>query len=291
MDNFTFTLQDYKTWSANGLCVCTTGFLLLVHPWSTSRLMLSPSNWKHSSSNISWNIVLTSFLSQTVCGNTHMLTHLFPLSVLRFTLQLSFLCLHTNPHTDPGNSNLTTTARHSLTPSILMYLCQPYSPFQGPSERDYIQWATSTSSANQPGWTASDQNKKRPFWPTKFIHSERSSCQQCIKKRHIKMEDKTPDCLATKPRGLGTPPLIRTSCQQHPTQPCDSTSRSLLNSIADFRPVNHAASGTSSLGADRRPCHYTATQLYTAVIITQQQTKTKSWQVSWKPYSPDCTTR
>jgi len=33
-----------------------------------------------------------------------------------------------------------------------------------------------------------------------------------------------------------------------------------------------------------------ATQLCTTVIITQQQTKTKSQQVSHQPYSPDCTT-
>ena len=72
----------------------------------------------------------------------------FLYSVLYFTSQLSFLCLHTNPHTDPDNSNLTTTARHSLAPSIPIYFHQPYGPFQGPSKRGYIQRAKPTSSAN-----------------------------------------------------------------------------------------------------------------------------------------------
>jgi len=42
----------------------------------------------------------------------------FPYSVIHFTSQLSFLCLHTNPHTDPDNSILTTTAKHSLAPYV-----------------------------------------------------------------------------------------------------------------------------------------------------------------------------
>lgn len=64
MDNFIFTVQDHTTWSAIGLCICTAEFLLLVHSWSTSRLILWHTNWKHSSSHISLNIVLTYFLSQ-----------------------------------------------------------------------------------------------------------------------------------------------------------------------------------------------------------------------------------
>ena len=39
----------------------------------------------------------------------------------RFTSQLSFLCPHTNQHTDLVNSSLTTTAHHSLTPSFSVY--------------------------------------------------------------------------------------------------------------------------------------------------------------------------
>ena len=58
-------LYVYSTRSQNMICQWFM-HLLLVHSWSTSRLMLWPSNWKHSSSHISWNIVLTSFLSQTV---------------------------------------------------------------------------------------------------------------------------------------------------------------------------------------------------------------------------------
>jgi len=71
------------------------------------------------------------------------------------------------------------------------------------------------------GWTAGDWNKKRPFRPTKFIHSERSICQKHIKKGHIKTEDTTPNCPATMPRGPDTPPLIQTSCSstQHQSQP------------------------------------------------------------------------
>jgi len=54
-----------------------------------------------------------------------------------------------------------------------------------------------------------------------FIHSERSICQQHIEKGHLKMEDMMPDCPATKPCGLGTPPFIQTSCSstQHQLQP------------------------------------------------------------------------
>jgi len=84
---------------------------------------------------------------------------------------------------------------------------------------------------------------------------------------HIKMEDTTPDCPATKPRGPGTPPLTRDT-QQQPI----STSRSRPNSTVDLRPINRVTSGSSSLAADRKPRHYMATPLYTAVIFTQQQT-------------------
>jgi hypothetical protein len=54
------------------------------------------------------------------------------------------------------------------------------------------------------GWTASDQNKRRPFWPTKR-HSEGSNCRQHIKKK----KERTSDCPATMPRGPGTPPFSR----------------------------------------------------------------------------------
>ena len=123
---------------------------------------------------------------------------------------------------------------------------------------------------------------------TKFIHRERGICEQHMKKGRFKMEDTTPNCPATKPRGPGSPRLIRASCSS--TQPHVSTSRILLSSTADPWPVNSAASSTSSLAPNRRPRHYMATQLYTTVITTQQQTKTKSRQVSRKPHSPDCTT-
>ena len=62
------------------------------------------------------------------------------------------------------------------------------------------------------GWTAGDRNKKRPFCPTRFIHLERSVCEQHIKKGHNKTEYMMPNCPATKPHGPGTPPLIWTSC-------------------------------------------------------------------------------
>jgi len=103
---------------------------------------------------------------------------------------------------------------------------------------------------------------------TNFIHSERSICQQHIKKGHIETEDTTPDCPATKSHGPGTPRLVRAPCSS--TQPHDITSRSLFNFTVHLWPVNCAASGTLSLAAARRPRCYTATQLYTAVIITQQ---------------------
>ena len=71
------------------------------------------------------------------------------------------------------------------------------------------------------GWTAGDRNKKRPFWPMSFIYSEGSIWQQHIKKGHLKTEHTTPNCLATKPHGPDTPPLIQTSCSstQHQSQP------------------------------------------------------------------------
>jgi len=41
-------------------------------------------------------------------GHPHVIPSPSPIQS-RFTSQLSFLRLHTNPHTDPDNSNLTTT--------------------------------------------------------------------------------------------------------------------------------------------------------------------------------------
>jgi len=51
------------------------------------------------------------------CHHIHF-TH----SVFRFTSQLSFLSIDTNQQTDPDKSCLTTKAKHSLTPSITIYL-------------------------------------------------------------------------------------------------------------------------------------------------------------------------
>jgi len=63
------------------------------------------------------------------------LTALFPLSV------------H-HQHTDQDNSSLTTTTNHSLTPSsVSVYLHQQR---KGLLQRNYLQGATPTSSANQP---------------------------------------------------------------------------------------------------------------------------------------------
>ena len=77
-------------------------------------------------------------------------------------------------------------------------------------------------------------------WLCNEIHSERSNCLQ-----HIKTEDTAPDCPATKPRGPGKPPLIRTYCSstQHQSQPLQShrgppasQPRSQRYSIAHGRP-------------------------------------------------------
>ena len=100
---------------------------------------------------------------------------------------------------------------------------------------------------------------------TRFIHLERSICQQHIKEGQVKTEDTTPDCPATKPHGPGTPWLIRAPCSS--TQPHDSTACSLFDFTVHLRPDKRAASGTSLLAADQRPLHYIATQLYIAVII------------------------
>jgi hypothetical protein len=70
-----------------------------------------------------------------------------------------------------------------------------------------------------------------------------------------------------QPHGLDTPPLIW-DIQQQPI----STSRSRLNSTADLRPINRVTSDSSSPAAYRRPREDMATQLYTAVNTTQQQT-------------------
>jgi hypothetical protein len=59
-------------------------------------------------------------------------------------------------------------------------------------------------------WTAGDQNKRRPVWPTNG-HLEGVTCLWHIKKvlllRHIKKQETMPECLATMPCGPGTPSL------------------------------------------------------------------------------------
>ena len=205
----------------------------------------------------------------------------FPYSAFRFTSQLSFLCLHTNPHTDSDNSNLTTTARHSLASSIPTYLCQPYGPFQGPSKQDYVQRAMPTSSGNQPmaeqaGQRATGIKRGHSDQQNSFIRKG-VSVNSTSRKDTSRQKTRRP---TARPRRLVDRAHHRSS--RHPPAAL-STSRSLLNSTADLRPVNRVASGTSSLAADQRPSHYMATQFNTAVIITQQQTKTKSRQVSHKP--------
>jgi len=192
----------------------------------------------------------------------------FPYSVLCFTSQLSFLCLHTNPHNDPDNSNFTTTARHSLAPSIPTHLRKPYGPFQGPSKRDYIR-ATPTSSDNQPMTEQTGQQATG----IKRGHSDQQN--SFIRKGHIKTEDTTPECPAMKPRGPGTPPLIQTFCSstQHQSQPpqfhCGppaSQSRSQRYIIACGRPEASSLHGNPAIHRSR---HSTAD-------------KTKSREVSHK---------
>ena len=57
----------------------------------------------------------------------------FSYSVLRFASQLSFLCLHTNPHTDPDNSRVTDTVYSVLRfASQLSFLCLHANPHTDP---------------------------------------------------------------------------------------------------------------------------------------------------------------
>jgi len=86
------------------------------------------------------------------------------------TLQLSFLCLHTNLHTDQVKCSLTTTANHSLTPAFSVYFHEQRKrpPASGlPSESHSYQLCQPAN--GRAGWTAGDRNKRSPFWPTGFI--------------------------------------------------------------------------------------------------------------------------
>jgi len=111
----------------------------------------------------------------TLWGHPHVIPSPSPIQS-RFTSQLSFLCLHTNPHTDPDNSNLTTTAIHSLTPSFSVYLREPKNGPPGPSQVGLHSMSHAyqlCQPANgRAGWTTGDRNKKSSFCPTRFIHLE-----------------------------------------------------------------------------------------------------------------------
>jgi hypothetical protein len=87
-----------------------TAQMFLQFCW-TVTLLLPPTYWLYFLHTFKHNVV--DIVGTPTCHSIS-----FPYSALRFTSQLSFLCLHTNPHTDPDNSNLTTTARHSFAPSF-----------------------------------------------------------------------------------------------------------------------------------------------------------------------------
>jgi hypothetical protein len=174
------------------------------------------------------------------------------------TLQLSFLCPYTNQVTDLVNSSVTTTANHSLTPSFSVYF---HKQRKRPLTHRTTFWKPCPSALPTSQWqgrlTSSDLHKRS------HLTSEREFIQKGVTNnthQERTHQYKRPDCPATQPSGPGTPPLIRASCS--------STSRS-LNSTADLQPTNRVASGSSSLAADRRPRHYMATQLFSAVNITQ----------------------
>ena len=114
------------------------------------------------------------------------LTALLPLSVPQST------------HTDLVNGSLTITANHYLTPSFSVYFHeQRKRPLQAelPSGSHAYQFYQPAN--GRAGWTAGDRNKRSPFGPTRFIHSERSNRQHTHQKGLMKTEDTTPDCPAT----------------------------------------------------------------------------------------------
>ena len=178
------------------------------------------------------------------------------------TLQFSFFCLHTNTHTDQDNSSLTTRANHSLTPSFSVYFHnqrkRPPASVLHPTSHAYQLYQPANGRTD---WTAGDRNKRSPFGPTRFINSERSNQQHTHQERTH--QDRRPD--ARLPGQVaswtGHTTARRASCSstQHQSQPPQ----------LHRRPTKHIASGSSLFTADQRLRHYMATQLYSAVNITQ----------------------
>jgi len=82
------------------------------------------------------------------------------------------------------------------------------------------------------------------------------------------MEEMTHDCPAMMPCGLGTPPLIRASCQQHSALQLHQLQPQQFT--VDLWPVSHASSGTLSLKANWSPLHYTTAPLYTAANTAEE---------------------
>ena len=115
------------------------------------------------------------------------LTALLPLSVPQST------------HTDLVIGSLTTTANHSFTPSFSVYFHEqrkwPPASILHPTSHAYQLCQPANGRAD---WTAGDQNKRSPFRPKRFIHSERSNRQHTHQERtHQDRRYDMPDCPAT----------------------------------------------------------------------------------------------
>jgi len=67
--------------------------------------------------------------------------------ILLLIIKSKKICPYTNQHTDPANRILTTTGKHSLTPSSSVYF---QTKETAPGKQKYTQKAKPTSSANQP---------------------------------------------------------------------------------------------------------------------------------------------
>ena len=105
------------------------------------------------------------------------LTALLPLSIPQST------------HTNLVNCSLTAKANHSLTPSFSVCFHkqskQPPASVLHPTSHTYQLCQPTNGRA---GWTACDRNKRSPFGPTRFSHSERSNQQHTSRKENCEVK-------------------------------------------------------------------------------------------------------
>ena len=126
------------------------------------------------------------------------------------TMQFSFLCPYTNQHSDLANSSLTTTANHSLIPSFSVYF---HKQRKWPLTNGTTFWKPRPSALPTSQWqsrlTNSDLYKRSHLTGEKRFIWKGVTVQNTMRRKLCKThQDRRPDCPATMPRGLGTPPFI-----------------------------------------------------------------------------------